>query len=304
MPIKWNSIKFREVIDINKYIIDDLDEGIKISTICSSCKLNSDLNIENMYKYLSLNENDILVVKRNNQNLRSLIEIKKKKKHSNKANIKQQTTSFQNSLTIVMRSENYKLKEDQDINDEARINLKIFKNGSIQMSGCKDLYAVNRVLNKIEYILKKGKTIKREGHKVKIEYAKNPENIKISHFKLDMINCNYRVRLEINRDKLFALLLKKKIKCNYETCIRRACVIIKYVPEYNNDEGKEISISVFEKGSIIIAGAKNKSQLKQSYMFINKLFVTHREDIQKNLLDEIIRKTKYGHLLEYEAKKN
>ena len=115
-----------------------------------------------------------------------------------------------------------------------------------------------------------------------------------------MINCNYRVRLEINRDKLFALLLKKKIKCNYETCIRRACVIIKYAPKKDNDDEKEISISVFEKGSVIIAGAKNSSQLKQSYMFINNLFVTHREDIQKNLLDEIIKKTKYGHLLELE----
>ena len=34
-------------------------------------------------------------------------------------------------------------------------------------------------------------------------------------------------------------------------CIR-ACVIVKFTPQRNNDEEKEVSIFIFEKGNIII----------------------------------------------------
>ena len=48
-----------------------------------------------------------------------------------------------------------------------------------------------------------------------------------------MINSNSQVNMNIDRDKLYSLLNKKKIKCSYEPCIR-ACVIIKYTPLEDN----------------------------------------------------------------------
>ncbi len=111
-----------------------------------------------------------------------------------------------------------------------------------------------------------------------------------------MINCNYRVRVTINREKLNNLLIKKKIKSSYEPCIR-ACVIIKYVPIEENPTKKEISIFVFEQGNIIITGAKNQRQIEQAVNFINDIIITHLNDIQKSVLDEVIRKTKFKKLL-------
>jgi TATA-box binding protein (TBP) (component of TFIID and TFIIIB) len=100
----------------------------------------------------------------------------------------------------------------------------------------------------------------------------------------------------INREKLNNLLAVKKIKSSYEPCIR-ACVIIKYVPETENPTKKEISIFVFEQGNIIITGAKNQSQIEQGVKFINNILITHLEDVQKSLLDEVIRKSKFKNLL-------
>ena len=296
MPINWNNIKFREMFPIDKYRIKNLDDGIKISTICASLSLGTSLNLENIFTYINLNPSDVLVLKRNNQNLKTLITLKETKRRSKTEQAKKQTTSFQNSLTIVIRKNHHDVSKE-DLNDEKKVNLKLFNNGSVQMSGCKDLDAVNIVLNKLYHILKKGKKMKnKEGNIVRKTYVEDVEKLTVEKFKIDMINSNYKVRVTINRQKLNLLLCKKNIKSSYEPCIR-ACVIIKYTPENNNDVGKSISIFVFEQGNIIITGAKNQQHIEQSVTFINSIIVQHLQDIQKCLLDEVIRKSKYKHLL-------
>lgn len=295
MPINWNEKEFVEMFPVEKFKIKNLPDGIKISTICASCQIGTDFNLDNIFKYISLNPSDVLVVKKNNMNLRSIITLKQTKRRSKTEQEKKKTTSFQNSLTIVIRKLFHDVSKE-NLDNEGKVNLKLFKNGSIQMSGCKDLDGVNLVLNKLYYILKKGKTIKQNGIKKKIEYVSEPDKVNITGFKLDMINCNYKVKVSINREKLNNLLVKKKIKSSYEPCIR-ACVIIKFVPENDNITKKEISIFVFELGNIIITGAKNQSQITQSVKFINNILITHLDDIQKSLLDEVIRKSKFKKLL-------
>jgi TATA-box binding protein (TBP) (component of TFIID and TFIIIB) len=100
-----------------------------------------------------------------------------------------------------------------------------------------------------------------------------------------MINSNYKVKMQIDRAKLFNLLIKKKIKSSFEPCIR-ACVIIKHIPKENNPEEKEISIFIFQKGNIIITGARTKSHIISAYKYINNILITHYEDINKKDEDE------------------
>jgi Transcription factor TFIID (or TATA-binding protein, TBP) len=86
--------------------------------------------------------------------------------------------------------------------------------------------------------------------------------------------------MQIDRPKLFNLLIKKKIKSSYEPCIR-ACVIIKYTPDVDNDEQKEISIFIFQKGNIIITGARRKSHILSAYKYMNSILLTHSDEICK-----------------------
>lgn len=294
--IQWDTFKYENIIEHEKNEIKDLPNGVTISTMCSSCKLSSTINITNIEKYLKLDEDDILCVKLNTDKKRTLLREKNKNKRSNKKIKETKFNHFYNQITVVIRVFS---GPSTELQDEPKINLKLFKNGSIQMSGCKSLKNINIVLNKLLIKLNEIKARVEDGKINEITFLDNPVGVHIHSFKIDMINSNYKVNMQIDRANLYNLLIKKKIKSSFEPCIR-ACVIIKHTPELNNDEGKEISIFVFQKGNIIITGARTRCHILSAYKYINNILVTHYDDINKkddkeeedlilNLYDEIIK---------------
>ena len=63
--IDWSTDKYSDIIDHVKNEIKELPNGLSISTMCASGKLNSLINIINIEKYLQLDQDDILCVKFN-----------------------------------------------------------------------------------------------------------------------------------------------------------------------------------------------------------------------------------------------
>ena len=80
----WTDYKYDKIIDYEKDEIKNLPEGLTISTMCASAKLNSLIFNKNFEKYLPLNQDDIVVVKLDNTNKRSLMNLKIKNKRSKK----------------------------------------------------------------------------------------------------------------------------------------------------------------------------------------------------------------------------
>lgn len=280
--IEWTNIEFKDFINVKDNEIDTLPNGVSISTMCASCKLGTILNILNIEKYLELSIDDVLCVKMNKERIRTLIPDKKKHKREIKTKMMNQEKEvkinhFYNQITVIIRIGTGPII---DWDTEPKINLKLFKNGSIQMSGCKLVKNINIVLNKLVHKLKMVKAKIEDGKIVEKNYIEDLSNLKVNSFKIDMINSNYKVNMQIDRAKFFSLLLKKKIKSSFEPCIR-ACVIIKYTPMVDNDELKEISIFVFQKGNIIITGARRKSHILAAYKYINNILITHSEEISK-----------------------
>jgi len=273
----------KKLIDVNKLEINNLPNGVKVATMCSSCFLGTKLNLDNIEKYLLLNENDILTVKRNKDSIKSLIELKKPSKRAN-ANLKKKENcnNFYNSITLIVRVNE---GPTQNINLEPKINIKLFKNGSLQMSGCKNIDNVNKVLVKVINRLKQVKGRLEDGEIKEITFVEELDKLGIYNFKIDMIYCNYRISIQIDREKLHELLKKKKVKCIYEPC-SRACVIIKYTPDIENVDNKEVSIFIFKKGNIIITGARSKGQVIESYNYINNILITHSDEIIKKSDEE------------------
>ncbi len=272
-----SKIEIKDLINYKKYEVDNLPKGVSISTMCCSAKLGCDVITDNIQKYMTLNENDVLTVKVNNDDKRSLLETKVKSKKKKVTVKKTKQQKFYNQITIVMRIFE---GETEDINLEKKINVKIFKNGSIQMSGCKRIEEVNIVINKLIHKLKEKKMKMTEEGISEICFIDDPAKINVHDYKIDMINSNYRVNLQIDRSKFYNLLLKKKVSASYEKCIR-ACVIIKYCPKEENPLEKEISIFVFQKGNIIITGAKSRNHISTAYQYLNKIILEHVEEISK-----------------------
>jgi TATA-box binding protein (TBP) (component of TFIID and TFIIIB) len=279
---KWDTFEFTDYINVDKKEIKNLPNGISISTMCASCKLNTRLNIPNIEKYLLLNADDILTVKKSKEVMRTLIAVKNKPKRIKKMDTKtkQKDTSknhFYNQITVVVRVTNGQVK---DLNEVPKINMKLFRNGSVQMSGCKSIKNINIALNKLISKLKEVKAKIEDNKIVEKTFIEEPDKISVEDFKIDMINSNYQVSMQIDRDKLYNLLIKKKIKSSYEPCIR-ACVIIKYVPPIDNIEQKEVSVFIFQKGNIIITGARSQSHVLSAYNYMNEILLTHKDEIVK-----------------------
>ncbi len=273
----WNDYQVLDFIDFKKHEVDNLPKGVSISTMCCSAKLGSEINIENVQNYLQLNKNDVLTVKMNDQKIRTLLIQKAKNKRKKTTQKKGKTQKFYNQITVVIRIGHGPC---EDINNEKTINVKLFKNGSIQMSGCKRIEEVNTVINKLVYRLKEKKGLRINDTIQQINFIENINDINVNSFKIDMINSNYQVNLQIDRSKFYRLLLKKKITASYEKCIR-ACVIIKYCPPEDNPDQKEISVFIFQKGNIIITGAKSKNQVTSAYNYLNKVLIEHADEISK-----------------------
>jgi TATA-box binding protein (TBP) (component of TFIID and TFIIIB) len=275
--VNWQDYKYIDIIGHEKNEIKDLPDGVTISTMCASSKLNSLVNVVNIKDHLQLNEDDVVTVKMSDDKKRTLVPAKIKNKRITTKVKEVKQNSFYNQITVVIRIGSGPVV-DWEI--EPKINLKLFKNGSIQMSGCKSLKNINIVLNKLIYRLQQVKAKIEDGKIVEKKYIESNEKLELCSFKVDMINSNYKVNMQIDRAKLYSLLIKKKIKSSFEPCIR-ACVIIKYTPELLNDEGKEISIFVFQKGNIIITGARTRPHILAAYKYINNILVTHYEEINK-----------------------
>lgn len=274
----WTKFKYIDYVNIKKNGINNLPNGVNVSTMTASI-INTELlfNFNNIFNYLPLSSDDVLAVVRNQEEYRSIVTMKKKKKKIEKKKKRQ----FFNQVSVVIRINE---GDCESLDKEKKINFKLFVNGSIQMSGIKDLISVNKALNKLISVLGEQIGIKHDNKK-KIERIKFVENIKdfdSMGFKLNMINSNYKIRVKINRPNLYQLLLKKKINVTYEKAIR-ACVCVKYVVPVNKKLKKQL-IKNFKE---IFSKNYNLEDLEQ---------VMERWDIfeekKKNAILKIINKNK------------
>lgn len=249
--------------------LGNLPDDVSISTMTITCKIDTEFNVTNIGKYIDLKYNSIVAVKHGNNDdkstNRSLI-IKRQSAQKNRKKKK----AFYNQVTIIVKTKKNK-----------NYNVKLFSNGAIQMTGCKSIEGVIDALSKIFIELKVIKaTLDYKKNKVIDKpFVSNPDILDIKNLyniKICMINSNFCIGFNIDRDKLFDLLIADKIECSYDPIIH-ACVNIKYEhPE------KTISVFVFESGAVIITGARTCSQIVEAYTFINKYLLKNYYYINKN----------------------
>jgi len=282
LPLKCDVINkniLNNFVEAKKFLTE---HNITISTITLNCKLHTMIDVDTFAKNVILREDEIVSVKFGNRKdpatNRTIVIIKAKKKPSAK--------NFYNQVTILMKP----------MNNPSRnyINIKVFKNGSLQMTGCKDMDDFNNVTTTLIDVLKKGRDIKsKSGKTTHIDFVTEPEKIGIFDVKIRMINSNFKLDYKVDRKKLARLLRNKHgtkskdkefgyIECKYEPSGGHSCVNIKY--EY--DENNRPSIFVFQTGSVIITGAKNLNHIIDAYKFIHRVLDRYYDAIKIIDLDQ------------------
>lgn len=237
---------------------DILSSDINVSTITFCAALNTKFYPQNIAKYINLSPDAIIKITPKKKSLKS-------KKNYNK---NKQNDQFQNQVTLYV---NVSKKEKP-------LSVKIFKNGSLHFTGCKNidnmLEAIQKICDeckKTRAIITKNKTIK------EITFAENIELLSIDNiqkFSISMINSNFTIPFCIDRPKLHIKLRSENISSEYDTN-KHAGVQIKYKPN--------ITIFVFESGSIIIiVGRSGYSAIIDAYNYIYKYLLSSYDTILKN----------------------
>ena len=270
----------------------------KVSTITCNANIGIDISIDLSILFDNINpideDDNIIWI----QNLKDNCEyvkgfypkkIRKSKKNNKKKN------RFDNQITII-----YKFNKDY------KPNIKIFKNGNIQLTGIKKVEDTNIIAKKIiEYI--------KESYKINtdINLSDNKtdfiKKLEFSNFKIRMINSDFKTytnpeltdKFNIRRKELHNLLISSKYnnKCSFQPGIYQG-VKLEYYYNNNNNNGicvcenhaynkkfnnicKKVTIAIFESGSILITGGITFDQINVAYKYITQIIKDNAELLKR-----------------------
>lgn len=302
-----------------KQELSELPYDLQISTSTITCHIDTLFDTEAIGFYFD-DFDDILIGKKfGNRIINNLVsitvvknkkkdnkkDIKKKAKEDNKRNFYNQVSFIFNSAALSKIDTNYLPEKNRN----KRLNVKLFSNGAIQMTGCKNPDNIYNSLIILFQKLRKTKAIMdKDFNIVERPYVRDPSKLSEEYVKklyTQMINTNFNVNFNINRSKLYELLIHNDYDASFDPILHTGGVIVKYKLQKDrmreeelinlgreeeidpNDDG--VSISIYESGSVTIAGCNSPREIKETYYFINKFILTHyMELISSNITEEVI----------------
>lgn len=243
-----------------------MESALKISTITITASLNTLIDLDVFYQNVSIiqhtditPDNDGFTYIEYGKKNENVIYCKGFHKKLTISHRKKKTGKrFDNQITVILRlyiSDKY---------DQA--NLKIFKNGNIQMAGVKSINHGNMIMEYMKNLLKSIKNITLT------------DSVEISNFKIQLINSDFKAGFTIKREKLYKLIQLEysDVFCSFEPCIYPGVKIQYKIVE----TGKHVTIAVFRSGCVIITGAREIDETDRAYKFIYDLLKKHKEEIE------------------------
>lgn len=205
-----------------------------------------------------------------NRIVRSIIPMKAKKPAER---------AFFNQTTV-------RIKPETDPNAD-EVNVKVFQNDSLQITGCKDMEDFYNVLGILQKILREGVDTTIRGTQTHVDFAVDPDNLQIGNVVIRLIVSCFSLGYQVDRRHL-AYILKTKhsirttddvigyVKFKNGTNSKHSCVNIKYV----HDEKTTVSVFVFYTGSVIITAAQSLPQIIAAYEYVVKIINHYKDEIR------------------------
>lgn len=208
----------------------------------------------------------------------------KKKKTSDKSK-----QSFDNQVTMYYR-----------LGEKYSPNIKLFKNGNIQMTGIKNKDDGCKI---VEVISAEVRRISESG----VEIVADIDKIVPSGFVIRMINSDFGMPFKIRRKNLHHLLISQKYSnaCSFQP-LTYPGVKLQYfwnkaaaAPQLNDGicrctgvcygkgtgrgdgDCKKVTVSIFDSGKILITGANAFDQVDDAYKYICKVIKENKEELKK-----------------------
>lgn len=287
----------------------------RVSTITCNANIGKDINIDLhvLFKHIELKNQDnsfvwIQYLKEDDNNFRGDYPKKKRKSKKNTTN----KNRFDNQITVIYRYTN-----------DYMPNIKIFKNGNIQLTGIKDFEHPKMIVEKIiDNILNIYNNIDKEII-ISNYIDTNPINrLAYENFKIRMINSDFKIytdeqmteRFSIKRKELHNILISEKYnnKSSFQPGVYQGVKLEYYWNDnmtqknngvckclkncfgkntgYGDGNCKKVTIAIFESGSILITGGITLEQIEEAYAYICKVIEDNKTVIKKhtNIKDLVI----------------
>ena len=186
------------------------------------------------------------------------------------------------------------------LDKDKKVNVKIFSNGNIQMTGLKSEKDGIVVCNTLKKELLNTSGLIDNEIKYAIPFKKE---LIIKDINIVLINSDYFCGYKIKRDVLHKIIVTNyKLFSSYEPCIYPGvntkffwnksnvlqdgiCKCTKKCLGKGSGDGdgdcKKITVSVFQSGNVIITGARNIEQINDAYNFINNIFESNYQVLKK-----------------------
>jgi len=197
---------------------------------------------------------------------------------------------FFNQSTLVVRRQNGLVDGKPNFKE---VNIKLFKNGGVQMTGIpSDTFAQETLAWLATELSSFSQPV--------LDSKATPQR-----YNIQLINSDYQINGHINREKLHEILVTEyNLFSSFESTIYQGCDTKYFYNEAapkdavegicpcgemctGSGDGrtlgqcKEITISPFHTGSIIITGARRFEQIEKAYVFMNKILKKHCREIIK-----------------------
>jgi TATA-box binding protein (TBP) (component of TFIID and TFIIIB) len=269
----------------------------RISTITATGSVNTEINLDLFYDALNICADDadegVVYVEYGKKKSDTVYKGFSKKFLVNKRKVPSTTKRFDNQVTIV-----YRRNESVDgVSFLSALNIKVFKNGNVQITGIKYIQQGSKMIDTIIGILK-------SVYDYNPAIIKSPEIMINRNYNICLINSDFRIGFAIKRDLLYKTFTGKYCNdCSFEPCIYPG-VKLQYF--YNTINGhkdgtchcdkpclvgkgngredgscKKITIAVFQSGCVIITGAQSHDQINESHEFITSVLNDNRNEIEK-----------------------
>ena len=241
-----------------------MSKELRISTMTIVGKMHHDFELKELFSKLEP-DNNIKYIEHGENNKGENYKLKNKKKKSKKQVKKKY---FYNQISLHILSNKI-------------INLKIFNNGSVQMTGITN----NRMIDEIVNILE-----------TKMNSIHDNSTFHIKDIRIVMLNSDFNYGYSIDNNKLHEIVEKNNYYSSYEPCSYPGVNIKYYYNKKENNYGicqcmndcdgkgkngncKRITIAVFKSGNIIITGGSSYEHLYIAKDFITDMIYNNKEHI-------------------------
>lgn len=285
----------------------------RVSTITCNADIGPNINLDLsiLFSNIEIGESDnsfvwIQYLKDDAENSRGLYPKRRRRtKATTTGTGTAKKSRFDNQITVIFK-----------FNSEYMPNVKIFKNGNIQLTGIKNVEDPAIIGNRIiENVIRIYNTV--DKHLLLTDYTDlNPINrLVYENFKIRMINTDFKIyqdeqhteRFNVKRKELHNILISQKYnsKSSFQPGIYQG-VKLEYFwntmhPDKNgictctnncfgknggNGDGncKKVTVAIFESGSILITGGITFEQVDDAYEYICGVIKENKNIVKKNLL--------------------